>query len=241
MIPEVRSIMRNQPWNPEQNMDWYLIKGVWDSYCRRNGSNVFIEGSPPNLLRCSEIRKVFDEVARYIAFISSPYMQIASSLYNYKAPNNFASVALTNEWLRKAQCVREVVEGYKDISLVSYEAFCRAPRVVNEALDIPVIDGYQVYGKHNTRIQTIVDSSARTISFLRADEIDGINELLMERADLIEFFGYELKRGRDLLKELSVDVEQYKAGVDRRSAWEQAGGRPDKVRKRVAKSSNGRA
>ena len=202
---------------------------------------MFIEGSPPNILRHTEIREVFDGSSCYIAFISNPYMQIASSIYNYKTPENFKVAAIAREWLRKTGRIKAIVEKYDDVPLLKYEEFCEDPTSVNTILNIPTIEDYEITGKSNTKIKKIEDRALATIAFLYEGEINEISNSLRREKSMVDYFGYHIVDGAQLLEATMFNAEDFKGGRLRRDAWEKAGGRPDKVLKRsgVAKNLRG--
>lgn len=237
-IPEVRDLIGPRPWDPSTSIDWHSVKLAWDKRCIMAGKDLFIEGSPPNLLRHDEIREVFGEDSFFIAFISTPYMQIASSIYNYRTPENFKVAGIARDWLRKARRIKEIVETYDDVPLLYYEEFCEDPASVNKLLNIPIVEDYQITGKNNTRINEIRDTSLATIAFLYEEEINEISNALRQEKGVFDFFGYDIIDGTQLTEALLLNADDFDAGRIRRKTWEKAGGRPDKVLKRSAVAEN---
>ena len=221
MVPEVRDMMRSSPWNQNSKFDWATIHAAWNNRAHLAGKHLFIEGSPPNLLRIKDIRKEFDSCAKYLFMISSPYMHVASSVYNYATPEtaNFNDVSKT--WLDKARRIYEAIQTNPDIALVKYEDFCAQPELINKALELPYQKTYSIAGKRNSQVAFIRDLSAKTIGFLKPQEIDEIGECLMSDQALIEFFGYKILPGPQLIEQIQQDAAYYQEGVDRREKWDQ--------------------
>ena len=80
MVPAVRKMMREKPWNASIDYDWAFIRAAWDEM--RDG-RIFVEGSPPNLLRFDSIREVFGQDSSAVISICDPYQHIASCMKRY--------------------------------------------------------------------------------------------------------------------------------------------------------------
>ncbi len=220
MAPAVRKVMRTRPWDAANRFDWGWIRGEWDALCRAAGKGLFIEGSPPNMVRVADIRAVFDGAADYLFFLSHPYMQIASCAYNYGAPDRQPIEAYARHWLIKAATIRRGMADNPDIALVTYEAFCADPGVLNRALGLPVRPVAPVEGKRADGNGRIRNLSARNIAFLRESEIDRIRAVLQTETGLVEGFGYDLPRGAECLRGISAQAGLVAEGLRRRVEWE---------------------
>lgn len=221
MIPEVRDEMRDRPWEIDKEMNWPRIRSSWSSLAQSRGKTSFVEGSPPNLVRIKNIRKHFDPDAVYMCMISSPFLHVASSVYNYKTPTNVNLKNLSKSWLRKASLIQNALDEYSDIKFLNYEQFCTNPIEINRLLNVEFKENFKIRGKRNTSISDIRDASARTISFLTAHEIDEISDALEGSQNLLEYFGYDIVQGDQLLKELyTKDPSGARAGLQRRAEWE---------------------
>jgi hypothetical protein len=220
MAPAVRAMMRHQPWRKDTQFDWHWIRGEWDGLCRDAGKGLFIEGSPPNLMRVNHIRQVFDGSASYVFFLSNPWMQIASEMYNYATAERRSVESFMQQWLFKAAQIRQAMQSNPDIPLVTYEAFCAQPSVLNQALALPERAITPLAGKRAGDAAEIRDMSARNIAFLRAEEIDRINESLSSDPEILRAFGYEIFPSCDLLQRMSQQVVLFADGLKRRREWD---------------------
>ena len=226
MVPAVKEAMRSDPWNPEARLDWPFIKSVWDELLAESGKGVFVETSPPNLMRVGQIREAFAEDARYLFSIANPYAQISSCIYNYSDPPLAPRTLrrLTEQWLNKARAMAQNIVSHPDIPKITYEDFCRTPTVINEALDLPVVSDSAIAGKRNAPVTRIMDMTNRNILFNDAFTIDRISELLAEEEDLLQFFGYSLiEDGVAFVTGLKDDFAALHAALIRRSRWEAKG------------------
>lgn len=227
-IPEVKKIMRKNPWGLDVKYNWVFIKSIWDEYLRRSKKDVFIEASPPNIMHFDSIMDTF-EGADFIVSISSPYAQIASCIYNYESQAITKDILASRarDWLFKAELIRGIAEARAARGrLITYEKFCENPKVLNNILGLNV-KSFDVQGKKNSSISSIVDLSKKNISFLTFTEIDVVNSILVERVDLLDYFGYELLRGKDLIT--ADDLHLLHSGLVRRMQWENRIGRKNKT------------
>ena len=110
--PKVKAMMRKNPWDKNSKFDWNSIKKSWDKLAHKNNKKIFIEASPPNIMRVPEILETFKD-SKIIFSISSPYSYIASCMFNYgirenlnKNFNDFTDECIrkwTEEWADKAK------------------------------------------------------------------------------------------------------------------------------------------
>lgn len=231
--PKVRRIMRHSPWDPAQRFDWAEVHRLWEALRAASGKRIFVEASPPNILRVADIRAEFDGCARYAFSICDPYMQIASTLYNYTSPPMGAGdlCSKAEAWLQRARALRAGIEANPDIPLVSYEAFCADPEALCRAFGLPPADApagpgteVAIGGKHTGTYRRVRNLAARNLGFLAFDEIDAITEMLAPHADLLARFGYAPKSGEAVIEALwQAAPALVHAGVLRRIQWEGAG------------------
>ena len=230
-IPEVAEhIKQNQSkypiqrgrWSQKVPHNWPFIHSVWDNY---RDENVFVEASPPNLVRIPAIRAEFEGCAKYITSLCNPYQQIASSIYNYSKGNTKRLEEITKRWLKLAGILKSTSEQFTDMPHLSYEEFCADPSKMNKLLDLGPVRQAKIRGKYNTQIQDIRLLSARTTSFLNAQELDRINCVLESDANLVEHFGYQVMSGSDLLASFAGQDEDVQAGLKRRDIWNRNSGK----------------
>ncbi|WP_428929916.1 hypothetical protein [Marinibacterium sp. SX1] len=222
MAPAVRDAMRSKPWDPDHKLDWAWIRDEWTKLAEEAGQSLFIECSPPNLLHVDAIREAFGDRARCLFSITSPYAYISSCLYNYSFPPMAAHKMgkRAREWVFKAETQRRFIEQFPDIPRIRYEDFCADPTIVNQALDLDTVTATDLRGKANEAITEIVELSARQFAFLTFAEWDRVNGVLAQHEDLLDFFGYTLRPGRELLTQAAGDPALMHAGILRRTRWD---------------------
>lgn len=222
MAPGVRAAMRPDHWDPTKELDWSLIRKEWTALAESKDKELFIECSPPNILRLDAIRPAFDDVASYLFSISSPYPFIASTIYNYeRAPLAERQLQKrAQEWIFRAQWMKRNVEKHPDIPLFRYEDFCANPGVINHAMGIKAKPIAGIRGKKNEPVREIVDLTARHLAFLSFSEWDAVNEALGESEALLEFFDYRIVPGQKLIEDACEAPALMHAGLLRRTRWE---------------------
>ena len=225
--PEVAPIMRDRPWDETRQFDWRFIKSIWDGLLRASGRSVFLEASPPNMLRVSAIREAFGAEARFIYSISDPYSYCGSCMYRYKTQDNPATIeTLVSGWLFRARRQRQNIEAFPDVPKISYESFCSSPETVDRAVSRllpgrrPVDHTLSFIGKA-AGYGGIVNLNARNIAFFEYPEVETISTSLAREPDLLQFFGYVLlTRGRyEEIREKAPHL--WEAGRSRRMQWSQ--------------------
>jgi len=226
MAPSVKSIMRTNPWNSDSEFDWDYIKSEWDDLAAKSGKNFFIEASPPNIMRVSNILKVFPSCI-YVFSISSPYSYIASHSFNYN-PEKLSLREMiqkaTCAWIKKANVQKLNMNTFTSNSnILTYEDFCVNPELLLKKLQISNQDinddGLQLKGKNNTHFSKIVDMLPKHLSFLGASGILQVNEILSQETELLGFFGYKLLDLRECNAILSQNMLLAFDGLDRRNQF----------------------
>lgn len=222
VAPGVAQLMRKSPWDPEHRMPWDTIRPIWEDLARADGKDIFVEGSPPNVIRVDAIREAFGPENQCLFSAASPYQQIASSLANYAhAPMRTAKInKVVKVWARKMAQQVAFMERFDDIPFVSYDAFCADPTAVNRALGIPVRPVDEVAGKQTTGERQIRNLAPRTIAFLSSSEIDQVTEALEPHRALVEAIGYGLEKGSDLIERCATEPAMIHAALHRRIVWE---------------------
>lgn len=210
MAPNVIKIMRHNPWNPDSTFDWQFIKKEWDILANEEKKEVFIESSPPNIIRVPTILDVFKD-CQYIFSISSPYSFIASSIFNYfgkgkQNQQNYDTLVLNfdkqvesvaREWVKKAVIQKNNIESHGGDELrITYEDFCANPLRLLGLFGVDNLGNQAqtslIKGKNNSKLNEIVDMLPKHLAFLGLREILKINSILKESSDLMAYHGYEI-------------------------------------------------
>ena len=220
MIPGAKEIIFAQDrWDPNVDFNWSEIKEIWLSHLQQSQKNIFIEASPPNIMRLESIKRSFaNEMAGMIS-ISSPYMQISSEikkkyhkligrkklLQSDQIPAKLIQNAAA-KWVHMAQAQRRNIESNPSIPFVTYEQFCSNPEEVIKAFhretNIPTRESTtpKVQGKKETGITDIMDMTCKNLSFLSFKEIGRLTSILAPYEKLLHYFNYHLLGTRDIVQ-----------------------------------------
>lgn len=223
MVPLVRPEMRTTDrWNPEREMGWPRIRKIWTELAEEAGKDLFVECSPPNIMRVDSILSAFGPESEHLFSISGPYSFIASTIFNYyQTPVTSEMLRIeTLNWIERAEAMRTFLTANPESPRIRYEDFCDDPAVVNRALGLAVKPRSKLNGKWNDPIQQVIDLSHRQHAFLVFAEWEEVNEILREHESLLRFFGYEVIRGQDLVRNSAAHPELFHAGIIRRAQWE---------------------
>ena len=211
MLPEVRAILRQKPWNPSRQVPWKDVKNAWLKRLEDSGKSTFLEASPPNIASFTSIYNEFKNDSKFILFTSSPYLQVPSCLYNYTRPplNEQAIKRAIDRYIRKLRYIRQIGMFHPEFPLVSYESLCRDPHefvkdtLISDTLHDKV--ELKIGGKRNGKDEgllapheSIVDLTSRSIGFLDDDELSLMHSVLSSRESLLAHFGYSVADIQDL-------------------------------------------
>ena len=215
MVPAVRSMMMKEPWAKNQKLDWPFIRTTWKELAV---GKIFVEASPPNIVRYDQIIEHFGVDSTAMLTICSPYQYIASCLRRYyKTTSSIPKI--TENWILKAELIHSLVTLHRYFPFLTYEDFVQNPERVNRLLNIETYP-FKMDGKDGSGAVGIQDLSIRTSSFLNMSEITTINSILARHEELLGFFGYGVIDEDTFSKNLEErDPREFKIGRDRRTYW----------------------
>lgn len=224
--PSVKSIMRKNPWNSDSEFNWDYIKSEWDNLAIASDKKLFIEASPPNIMRVASILRVFPS-CKYLFSISSPYSFIASHAFNYnseKLPLRQMIQEASAAWIKKANVQKLNIDTFGSrASVMTYEEFCANPECIFKKLQIDnqLVSDKDVIlkGKSNSRFSRIADMLPKHLAFLGASGIIQVNEILSQEVQLLEFFGYKLLDLHECNIILSQNILLAFDGLERRKGF----------------------
>jgi len=224
MAPNVKPIMRggSKAWNPDATLNWKIIKHEWDKLAQAEEKTIFIEASPPNILRVEEILGLFKD-RKFIFSLSSPYSYIASHAFSRleteynragkhlpRSPEKCFDYLLqkaAKSWLEKARIQQKNIKKYGNKSnVISYEEFCKTPFSLIEKLGLESkakeAKSRKLEGKKNSQVTEIIDMGPKHLAFLGVDGIQKVNRALDAERGIVDFFDYKLFS----LKECNITV-----------------------------------
>ena len=195
-------------WNAELSIDWTSVRTTWlrryqDVNALVGGVRVVIEKSPPNMIRADQLASCFERTV-FVASNRDPYANCSSILHRWhpvekmtptESQEMLASLAM--DWISRSQWLRQCMET-RSIPLLTYERFCDDPatcaqevvRVCPELEQVDVTSEIQV---KDYAAQPLRNQNERQIGYLAPDQLSAVSQVLRTRAELVAFFGYEIR------------------------------------------------
>lgn len=194
MLPELKGIMRDKPWNVDHVLPWPEIKSVWESYWD-NSKPVLLEKSPPNLIRTLEIEEHFQPL-KFIIMVRNPYAQAEGLIRrnNWKVTRaaNFSMMCLRRQ-LENARCLDSA-------HVLTYESLVQDPaRVCRELTgfmpelgELDASASFEVHSIDGTVSRQILDLNAKKIAALDPDTLSALNDIFAQHRETLEAWGYDM-------------------------------------------------
>lgn len=197
-IPEVKEFMRKDPWNPELELPWEMIKKVWREYWDLE-KPWLVEKSPPNLIRAKDIVKHFAPL-HFLVMVRNPYAHCASLIRR-----NGWDATRAAEFA--ARCLRFQTENAETLAnslCFTYEHFVTDPQAVARDIQtaLPRIGELQwdrTFSVHSSLSpvgdpvseQKIINHNDKSIEALSHIAVKQINAVLKEHSDSMRYWGYD--------------------------------------------------
>lgn len=193
-LPELKELMRDKPWDAARALPWPDIKAVWESYWDK-GKPVWLEKSPPNLIRTRDIRAHFQPV-KFIVMVRNPYAQAEGLMRR----NHFTARRAANFSM---MCLRRQLENARqleDTLVMTYEALVQDPAEVCAKLAafMPVLGDmdhaghFEVHSIDGTVNRPITDLNSRKIATLSAASLAAMNDIFAQHRETLHAWGYSL-------------------------------------------------
>ena len=168
-LPELRQMMRTNPWDPNTQFDWELISRTWHQYWDR-GKPILIEKSPPHLCRVDALSRHF-QPAKFILLMRDP-LAICEALHRR---NNMDWEIAANRWLEwldlhlntRAKQVDSHVLYYEDMVSDSQAAFDSLKNWMPELHDVSVdsaIEAHSIEGVKRRPLRNLNPQKIQQIS-----------------------------------------------------------------------------
>jgi hypothetical protein len=197
-LPEVKEIMRKDPWNPRRDLPWEMIKKVWRDYWDLD-KPWLVEKSPPNLIRAKDIVKHFEPL-HFLVMVRNPYAHCASLIRR-----NGWDATRAAEF--SARCLRFQADNAEtlDNSLrFTYEHFVTDPQAIARDIQaaLPHIGELKwdaTFRVHSSLSpagelvseQKIINHNEKSIVGLSHLAMQQISAVLRQHSDSIRYWGYE--------------------------------------------------
>lgn len=211
MHPQVKPLMRNQQqWRPDFPVAWDQVKPIWDQLLEESGKSIFLEASPPNIIRAEAIRQAFPG-SRFIVFLNNPYSFCGSMWFRYCTQDDKRAymAASARKWVERAKMQLKNLQSIDDALFVSYERFCDdVPGVRVEMLErIPQLGALDAEAvvKVKGRAAPVRNMNDRNIALVGSEHLKAVNQVFEGNRDLLTHFGYDLMEPGEMATLLSDD------------------------------------
>ena len=193
-LPEVKAFMRERPWDAAHTLPWPEIKRVWESYWDRE-KPVWLEKSPPNLIRTGEILAHFQPV-KFIIMVRNPYAQGEGLMRRNHWPvtkaAKFALMCLRRQRENAQELENALVLTYESLVQDPAGACQRLTAFLPELGDMDPTASFEVHSIDGTIERPITDLNAKKIAALGQDTIAALNSIFEPQRETLEAWGYPL-------------------------------------------------
>lgn len=192
-IPEVEKIMRKDPWNSDQKLPWGEIKNTWNNYWNQD-KPFFLEKSPPNIIRASEIAEYFHPV-NFLIMVRNPYAHCEGLIRRRNYDAQGAAEFTVHCLKQQARNAEEL----KNTLCFTYEELAGDPKSVSQKIQffLPQIGALGHNQKFKTRSidgkisRGIVDLNQKKIHNLSITDLKKINAILKRNSNVMNYWGYK--------------------------------------------------
>jgi hypothetical protein len=193
-LPELKELMRDKPWDAERALPWPDIKAVWENYWDRS-KPVWLEKSPPNLIRTRDICAHFQPV-KFVVMVRNPYAQAEGLMRrNHWTATRAANFSMT--------CLRRQLENARqleDALVMTYESLVEDPVAACAKLTafLPALGAidhaaqFEVHSIDGTVKRPITELNSKKIAALCAVDLTAMNDIFAQHRETISAWGYEL-------------------------------------------------
>ncbi len=191
-IPEVREVMRHEPWNPGTRLPWQRIKEVWEGYWDP-ARPLRVEKSPPHIIRAAEIIEHFSPVY-FLLMVRNPYAHCEGLMrrnrWSAEAAAEFAARCLDRQ-AENARSLPHTIHFTYEQLVADPAAICR--RIDQFVPGMGTLDHSRKFSAHSIAgkvDRTLTDFNRRKLSALSTADITTINRVFEGSGEAMAFFGY---------------------------------------------------
>jgi hypothetical protein len=193
-LPELKTVMRDKPWDPGHVLPWPEIKAVWETYWDL-GKPVLLEKSPPNLIRTRDILANFQPV-KFVVMVRNPYAHSEGLMrrnnWKIKRAANFSMMCLRTQLKNARELDNALVLTYESLVQNPAQACQQLASFMPELSDMDHAASFEVHSIDGTRNRPITDLNTKKIASLSSDTIAAMNEVFVQHRETIKAWGYDL-------------------------------------------------
>ena len=191
-IPEVKEVMRQDPWNSDVKLPWKKIKEVWDRYWDQD-KPLLLEKSPPHIIRTSEIVEHFSPIY-FLLMIRNPYAHCEGLIRRNRNAKKAAEFTV--------RCMRQQAENADTLNntlCFTYEELVKNPEFISRKIrsflpeigELKHTQKFKVHSIDGVLERELTNLNNKKINNLSVNDLKQINKVLKENADIMDYWGYE--------------------------------------------------
>lgn len=180
--------------------NWTTTKKAWyfQSFSKNETASVFIEKSPPSLLRVDQLKNNFTN-PKFIFLVRNPYAVVEGIYRRFKNRSKDDVLSLAAKHI--VNCFyyqkKNVEDNYNLGIFFTYEDMCSNPKPIEEKIKsfMPVLDDIKLEQKVPVKglyDEMLRDMNHQQISRLTKKEIFRINRIFKPNEGILNHFGYKL-------------------------------------------------
>ena len=194
-------------WERNKAVNWEAVKTVWFKRVALLRAlvqevDLFIEKSPPNMVRLGELLEAFPNHS-LLAFNRDPYANCSSIFHRFHSAEALTSEkrkavmeSLAKTWLLRSELVRKETEK-RNILSFTYEDFCENTEACLARLQeveplLQEVDARKEVLVKDYAPQKIENQNARQIAKLKPEDLKVISSVLAQEQLVMSHFGYDI-------------------------------------------------
>ncbi|WOJ96511.1 sulfotransferase [Congregibacter brevis] len=187
-LPELRNMMRDNPWDPSTTFDWDLISTTWHHYWDSE-KPVLLEKSPPHLCRVDAILERF-QPTEFILLMRDP-LAICEALHRRNGMSWEAAAERWTYWLGLHLKTREEQSSSQ---VLYYEDMVADPQFVFKTLaewlpslqDVDYTSAIEAHAVDGVQKRPLLDMNPRKITQIKPADRLRVLKTLEKSLSLIE-------------------------------------------------------
>lgn len=211
-LPEVKSLMRGNPLDPDKQIPWEQVESVWNGYWDMS-KPILLEKSPPNIVRADQLEAHFSD-AVFIAIMRNPY----AFCEGHHRRNGKGVTLAAERWCQHAKSQLGNIQDREKILFFTYEQLTEdTPSIVKQIINfLPELEKinaeatFKLKSIKGRRTQSITNLNDAKIRHLSRREICAINKVLESHEEILDYFGYQV---------ISPESAQVHTTINQKLAW----------------------
>lgn len=184
----------------ESAYDWQATRKAWyfQAYSKNYKSTIFIEKSPPSLLRVTQLENIFRN-AKFIFMVRNPYAVVEGILRWRKRTGSVSATRAAEHIMQCFYFQQKNIEKFVNNGVFfKYEEMCSKPELIQSKIQVlvPELNDFQLNQKLSVKgryCETLQDMNARQIECLTKEKLERINSVFTQHKQVMKYFDYAIQ------------------------------------------------